>query len=473
VDHGEPTSSSPQAASTGRVTIREAAFAPWRHMLRPQQAGEVLARSGWSGRLAAILLGTFALVLVIVIGRAGANLVVIATVNADGSPFIPGSGGPSYSELLVVPADKLLEQAWQRAPLATPLATLLVSSLAWAGSLPLLAWLQAPLVHEGGKIWPAFGRAMGAVIACVGLLAVLLLMVVLVHAGLDTWEDFEIADRVANAPIVGLWTTLTSFACFLLLAHWIDRATRGARFGEEVRPRWHHCEGCGYSLAYASLDGICPECGLAVIESREFGRRRREPAWEVRPTFANWVRTSFAVCLQPRRFYGALPTTTDDRLAQRFAALHLCAAGLLATLWLIACFAADVSQLNAAEVGGVATAMLTFTPLLGWAVHRGFMLVMTTLWLILGSFPHWRVVRKLIHYEIVYLAIIWAWNGLMFTSLMAIGEWVGNLLGFLGIGWFWPMPPEAATVIAGNVVLIGFWRWRLRQIREVMQYAAH
>jgi hypothetical protein len=126
----------------------------------------------------------------------------------------------------------------------------------------------------------------------------------------------------------------------LLLGRWVARRieiTAGAVENDGVpatpAPR---CEGCGYDLSHAPIDGLCTECGRPVAQSLTPGLTRVSSEWEnvPQPTAGSWLRTSWAVLIGPRRFYETHVVRTDLHCAKRFAAMHLRYIGLFAAVWI-------------------------------------------------------------------------------------------------------------------------------------------
>jgi hypothetical protein len=88
------------------------------------------------------------------------------------------------------------------------------------------------------------------------------------------------------------------------------------------------CEACGYILEGLPRDSRCPECGQEI--ARSLPALRRPPAWEERPGFRSWVRTTTELLVRPGRFFRGLAVRGEQALAARFAAWHVrLSAGML------------------------------------------------------------------------------------------------------------------------------------------------
>ena len=154
----------------------------------------------------------------------------------------------------------------------------------WNGWLEILSTLLAFVLIEGA-IWiaallliPLYAAGEGArrtYFRCVKLLlwsSACQVPIVWFFMHLAFWgEDY----------VYGPTWGLAMWAAFQLW--WLSVLVRlGGRYGgPEEGPRWEQrhprCENCGYSLVSLSLEGRCPECGVAVAES--LPERRRPPAF--------------------------------------------------------------------------------------------------------------------------------------------------------------------------------------------------
>jgi hypothetical protein len=89
------------------------------------------------------------------------------------------------------------------------------------------------------------------------------------------------------------------------------------------------CEKCGYVLTGLNSESRCPECGTLIAESSP--ELRQPPPWEVpgEAPFRGFIRTSAAIIFHPTRFFRALPSRANPRLARDFGLIQYAIASLL------------------------------------------------------------------------------------------------------------------------------------------------
>jgi hypothetical protein len=201
---------------------------------------------------------------------------------------------------------------------------------AWLIGLPLMPFIAAG--ERPGRLYlRAVKLTLWSTVCFIPPGLVILVVVYVRHIHEIPFEDLE-------------WESVTIGTVALWVLWWLTVLLRlGDRYagpaeGPGWQPRQPCCNRCGYILTGLSVDGRCPECGLAVHAS--LPEARRPSPWAavtlIRHKPAAYLST-LAQVLRGRQFFRTLAVYPDLGVAVRFAwwtvffTALLCVAGLAAT----------------------------------------------------------------------------------------------------------------------------------------------
>ncbi len=150
------------------------------------------------------------------------------------------------------------------------------------------------------------------------------------------WESYPFYVRHGG----GLGLTVLSAGVLWLLRGFLSAIGAGGKGLRIARPPM--CEACGYNLTGAAMEGRCPECGSAVMDS--FGPNVRSgTSWQRRIELGRWAafwRTTIDALLRPTQVGRQLipsPVAGDHRVFLRvwLPLIFICTWGG----WLLCCLA--------------------------------------------------------------------------------------------------------------------------------------
>lgn len=328
--------------------------------------------------------------------------------------------------------------------------------LAWSAGLvvfatALAAWMLLPRVYGGGSAAAAYFRSFRAVASGFGLLWFLEL----------GWGSGLVLAVNYHDRVQGPWDMAPFFLVILLftglvaVVWWIGAAARGVALPPERDQDSPICEGCGYDLTHQPMEGLCPECGMAVAESLTEERRRPGADWQNLNTFGSWLESTARLLFEPSRFYGALKMRTPSQASHQFALFHYVTIGILAFPWI------NVLVISTGGPGDMAMILSTvgmlIIPLVAWTLHRLIGALVASWLIVKGSLADGRSSETVISYEAAFLWAFCALDAALITSYAIYGDWIRAVLQDVGISVFSGFPPEPLAVLFGNLLLCGLW----------------
>lgn len=171
------------------------------------------------------------------------------------------------------------------------------------------------------------------------------------------------------------------------------------------------CERCGYVLEGLDRDAACPECGLAIVQSRP--ERRTGSPWERRPSLLNYLRTAWWFTAAPRRSFDQL-SFRDQPGAGRLLLAHAAAAGGLMSLCAFA-WAGDGNN-----PGTPFAVLATVSAFIGIVVLSELEMAGARL---IGRKHGWRLTRPIVRGIVAHAAVGWCVAGLL-TGLGLRFTWI-------------------------------------------------
>lgn len=344
--------------------------------------------------------------------------------------------------------------------------------------LTAVLWAMLPLAHVRGQIGRAVRRAAASLTVN---LPILIAAAAICAALLIRFHHIElISDDYPHWRGVAVYLALLT--SLVLFAHRLSTTTAALALRAAPLTLPPRCDGCGYDLTAQPIDGRCPECGHAVVESiGGFSPRIGQPADDARRPLGipRYLKAAATVLFHPMEFYHRLhlhdPPTR--RNAQRYAWMSYVSFGLpgaiVVTMW-IALF--DTGRWNYWNNDEIVMATSTFAllgPLVVWCMNRAVAaLAGTWLWF-RGVLPDFRWFAKISYYESVVGWCYVIWTGLMIWSFYEWQDWISQAFQDrtgrtpLVLG----MPPEIFAFFGGNLLGMVYAFWRYLRIANLIRWA--
>jgi hypothetical protein len=440
-------------------------WAPWGYALQPERAATVFIRARGRQVVLAVAVAFFLLVVAVLAAKWWLDAPRHPDQKLWATQAVPLPDDPFFTA--VIRTFPIVWSNWHRQGWWGPFEQVLLTAI--VGPLVLLliaAWIQLPLIHRCGPLRVSFGRALRAVAAGCGALALGAAL-----AAVPVLSRMAGSRRFCEDTALMLGTS----AALWLAAWWAGRAARSV--ARNARPAGQpSCPHCGCRLDTQSAAGRCGECGLPLVPAFGAGTcGSGRPRWRGPAPWA-WPAVMLNVLVRPRRFYAALKSRENGSFQRRFA------------VWTVVTLAAALAALHVAEynamqlgwsiqLGGPwrlhlslglfieAAARAALLAWLCWVGHGAVCAVVTACWASRGALGDYHLLARALGYEVACLWVVGGFWGLASSGWLLYCQcrtWqTGRPWGYVMGVW-----PEILLLYGGLAVLMLAWLWRLRIIRR-------